>query len=101
MKQDDCMTRSQTVYCAEQRLYLSYHLTLSHPTGARAVYDLTVEQMGAGGYENCRLCDIAAEQSMAVRIWHLFVKERVTPITAEDIMEQLLSDEAFLYAEEG
>ena len=99
MKQDGSICKSETVYCAEERLYLSYHLTVTRTEEGGSAYDLTVEQMGTGGHEHCRLCDIAFDRQSAERLWRLFAKERVTPITAEDVMEGLLSDEAFLYAE--
>lgn len=100
MKLDGCMTKSKTVYCAEEGIHLSYFLSCHNGAGGRTVYDLTIEQMGSGGYEDCRLCDIATSLAMAERIWLLFTEETVTPMTAQDILEQLLSDAVFLYAED-
>ncbi len=100
MKLDGCMTKSQTVYCAEENLYLSYHLSSHNGVGGRTVYDMMLEQMQGAEYVCCRLGDIATSYEMAERILELFVKETVTPITAQDILEELLSTEAFLYGDE-
>ena len=100
MKLDGCAKMSRAVYCVEEQLYLSYHLLAHNGPGGRTVYDLMLEGMQGAEYDGCLLCDIATSLSMAEHILELFVKETVTPVTAQDILEELLSTEAFLYGEE-
>lgn len=99
MKLDGCMTKSKTVYFAEEDLYLSYHLSSHSGAQGRTEYDLMLESMQGSAYDSCCLLDIAACCEMAQRIFWLFVTEAVTPITAKDILEELLSCEDFLYGE--
>ena len=99
MKLDGCMTKSKTVYVKEEDLYLSYHLSSHSGAQGRTEYDLMLEGMQGSEYACCRFCDIATSLAMAEAIFELFALETVTPITAGDILEQLLSDNAFLYGE--
>ncbi|MBE6671978.1 MAG: hypothetical protein E7599_00445 [Ruminococcaceae bacterium] len=99
MKLDGILHREQTVYLPEEDSTLRYRMSAAWEQG-RTVYCLWIALWCAGEREECFLYDIATSYAMAERIWVLFTEGLVTPITAQDILEQLLSDAAFLYADE-
>ena len=100
MKLDGNLSKKKTIYCEEQDLYLYYCLSARVLEERRTAYDLWIEQRVKNERESCFFCDIATSLSMAQRIWDLFTEGCVTPITAQDILEELLSDGAFLYADD-
>ena len=101
MKIDGILRYEQSVYVEQENLLLAY-LMYTEQDGeqnGRTVYCLEILAHGADGMQSCRLYDVATSPAMAQRIWRLFTEELVTPVTAADIMEQLLSDADFLYAD--
>lgn len=94
MKLDGVLHYEKTVYLPEENIELTYRMFSS--CGKYCLWILLVDGIEK---EECHLFDVATSFSMARRLWHLFTDELVTPITAQDILEQLLSDPAFLYAE--
>ena len=75
--------------------YLMYATAMKE----RTVYDLEIRVIDPSGWDECALYDVATSGRMALRIWKIFTEETVMPITAQDILEELLSDAAFLYDE--
>ena len=98
MKLDGMTHCEKTVYLPIENIELTYRMFSSCESG-RTIYCLWIVLTERGEKEECFLWDVATTFAMAKRIWHLFTDELVTPITAEDILEQLLSDPAFLYAD--
>ena len=103
MKNDENVPRAvryeKRIVIPEEKLrvhYLMYATAISE----RMVYDLEIRVIDPSGWDECTLCDVATSERMARRIWQIFTEETVMPITAEDILEQLLSDAAFLYFDE-
>ena len=101
MKIDGSVYREKTVYLSEENICLRYYLytSLSHDGTGRRLYHMEITLTSILEKECCSLQDIATSLGMAERIWDLFTRELVTPVTAQDILEQLLSQTSFLYEE--
>lgn len=99
MKLDGALYREKTVSLLEEEIELRYRM-YSQPLQDRLAYCLVVDLADTEGVQECFLFDIAVSFSMADRIWTLFTEGLVTPMTAEDILADLLSDRDFLYADE-
>ena len=103
MKNDGKVPRS--VRC-EKRIAIPpekirmHYLMYATETDERTVYDLEIRVIDPSGWDECTLYDIATSEKMALRIWRMFTDGTVMPITAQDILEELLSDAAFLYDDE-
>ena len=98
MKLDGALCYEKSVYVSAQDLQLDYRM-LSLQQDGREIYCLSIVLIEGEERESCLLWDVATCHSMAKRIWQLFTEGLVTPVTAQDIMEQLLSDRDFLYAD--
>lgn len=98
MKLDGIFHLEQRIYVPSDDLTLNYRM-MEHPADKRTVYSLSVELSMKGEREECFLWDVAADREMAERIFLIFTEGLVTPVTAGDIMEELLSDAAFLYGQ--
>ena len=97
MKLDGVYRRESEIYVKEEDLYLFYRMRQRTDADGRICYDLEIAQRCGKEESECRLCDVATSCSMAERIWELFVKGLVTPETAQDILEELLSDVCFVW----
>jgi len=98
MKQENIIRYEKRIYVPEAELHLQYYL-YTNPAGdgsGRRIYDLEILGMDPTGRDVCFISDIATSSSMAEKIWRVFTDELVTPITAEDILADLLSDKSFL-----
>ena len=98
MKLDGIWHMEQKRYVSRDDLTLYYRM-MAHHVEKRTIYSLSVELFMQGEREECFLWDVAADREMAERIFVLFTEGLVTPVTAGDIMEELLSDAAFLYGQ--
>ena len=102
MKIDGIQDRELTVYVAEAHLYLTYRMFVEWSYAEkRHVYDLVICLDGETDAQSCYYHDVAVSYAMAQRIWDLFTTGLVTPVTAGDILEELLSDANFLYKQDA
>ena len=95
------MQRSETLQeyaceVAQQDLRLWYRLVRRLADG-REMYDLIVGLEQGGERESCTLWDIAPDERKAVALYELFKSELVTPIHAEEVMAELLSDWEYVW----
>ena len=99
MKLDGIVHYEKTVNIVEEAVVLSYRMFECEAESSRKIYCLMIELISPNEYDECTLQDIALSEKMAMRIWRLFIEQTVTPCTAADILEDLLSDWLFLYAD--
>ena len=96
MKLDGILHYDKMVYVASERLWLSYRMFKRDETTCSS-YCLSIALIGDDEYDECILWDITSSLDVAQRLWILFTEELVTPCTAADVLEDLLSDFDFLY----
>ncbi len=101
------MEQEQRTIRYEKRLYIPeanlrvHYLMYAIEGKDRTVYDLEIRAIDSSGWDECSLRDVAVSSDMAKRIWLIFTRELVMPVTAEDILAELLSDAEFLYNDES
>ena len=101
MKLDGVLYNEKTVYVPQEKIRISYSMFeyKAADDPFRSCFGLAILLDGLHETQECTLFDIATSQKMAMRIWDLFTEGLVTPCTAKDIMEELLSDASFLWEE--
>lgn len=71
-------------------LILEYSLSKRLGTNGLILYSLLIEESLNGACEFVFLDALTAEEEEAKALFHLFVRETVTPCTAEDLVHEIL-----------